>query len=94
MRFLYDVFAILAMAGGIYSGVYFSGHLPLVYKKDRLLFFLMFAYTVASFWLAGVYLMTLLGFIESAILTIGMYTRPATMAMLWIPPLIMQRVRL
>ena len=90
----YDIFALLAMIGGIYSGVYFASCIARFYRIDKFLFALMLIYVIASFWLAGVYLATLFDFIPTSTLTIGVFTRPATMVMLWIPALIMQRVGL
>jgi hypothetical protein len=91
---IYDLFALLAMIGGIYSGTYFFRYLPAAYKRDKLLFLFVSIYIVSTFWLAGVYLVTLFDLIPTPALTIGVFTRPATMTMLWIPPLIMQRVGL
>jgi hypothetical protein len=91
---LYDIFAIGAIAGGIYSGTYFLKHARRNWKVDRQLSFMMFVYVLSSYWLAGVYLATLFDVIQVTSLTIGVYSRPATAVGLWIPALIMQRVEM
>jgi hypothetical protein len=91
---LYDLFATIAAIGGIYSGVYFWRPSLRYFKQDKLLGSLMFVYMFSAFWLAGIYLLGVFDLIYVPVLTIGAYTRPATMIMLWVPALIMQRVGL
>jgi hypothetical protein len=91
---IYDIFAVIAAIGGIYSGFFFFNRTKRYFKVRKLVGVLMVFLAISSFWLGGVYLLTACDILAAPSLTIGLYTRPAIMSQLWLTALIFKGLNL